>query len=312
MFSVNHATLLRPLRGSWSFGVAVLAGLLAVFMTAGCGQGNQEQRGGETTEGTSGITEEQTRQQATSERPTGETPFTAAPEMSGGSQGAADGIVEVNFERHEGYERAVIGFGSGDVPASGVPAWSLSSPEREGYARITFPGLVITSVPDGILGGSILDNFYVVRAPGGGLFMDVFATGAFQYWVTELEDPARLAIDYRPASVDLGSPIPAREARTVLFEPRVGEAVTSPLWVSGYSRNPEASNTLTLVDAGGNVLSRSTVLSNDWLDTWGYFEASLEFPPFEGQAILRAGGQSARDGSFEGVEAPVVYGRVPE
>ena len=144
------------------------------------------------------------------------------------------------------------------------------------------------------------------------MFVDIFSTGAFQYRATELEDPARLAIDYRPASVDLGFPIPVREARTVLFEPRLGEAVTSPLWVSGYSRNPEASNTITLVDAGGNVLSRSTVLSNDWLDTWGYFEASLEFPPFEGQAILRAGGQSARDGSFEGVEAPVVYGRVLE
>jgi hypothetical protein len=258
------------------------------------------------------MAEKQTWQQTTSERLTGETPFTAAPEISGGSQGAADDILEVSFERHEGYERAVIGFGSGDVPASGVPVWSLSSPEGEGYARITFPGLVTTSVSDGLLGGSILDSFYVVRAPGGGLFADIFATGAFQYRVTELDNPARLVIDYRPASVDLGFPIPVREARTVLFEPRVGEAVTSPLWVSGYSRNPEASNTITLVDAGGDVLSRSTVLSNDWLDTWGYFEASLAFPPFEGQAILRVGGQSARDGSFVGVEAPVAHGGVPE
>ena len=38
---------------------------------------------------------------------------------------------------------------------------------------------------------------------------------------------------------------------------------------------------------------------------WGYFEASLEFPAFEGAATLRVGGVSPRDGSFEGVEVPV-------
>lgn len=313
MVSVDPATSIRPIRTSWSFGV-VLVGLLAAFLVAGCGQSSLEQRRDGSTEGSLGATEEQTRQQqATSETlPNGETPFTAAPEMSGGSQGAADGIVEVSFERREGYERTVVSFGSGGVPSSGIPMWSLSSPEGEGYARITFPDVDTTSVPDGTFGGSILDTFYVVRAPGGGLFLDVFATGAFQYRVTELEAPVRLAIDYRPASVNLGFPIPVREEKTVLFEPRVGEAVTSPLRVSGYSRNPEASNTVTLVGADGIVLSRSTVLSNDWLETWGYFEASLEFPPFEGQAMLRVGGQSARDGSFEGVEVPVVYGKAWE
>jgi hypothetical protein len=153
-----------------------------------------------------------------------------------------------------------------------------------------------------------MDNFYVVRAPGGGMFVDIFATGAFQYRVTELSDPGRLIIDYRPASVDLSFPIPARAERTVLFQPRKGEAITSPLTVSGYSRNFEASNTIRLVDSGGNILSQNTVLSNDWTETWGYFEASLELPAFEGQAFLRVGSESPRDGSFEGVEVPVTYG----
>jgi hypothetical protein len=106
----------------------------------------------------------------------------------------------------------------------------------------------------------------------------------------------------------LGFPIPAQSQKTVLFEPRQGEAITSPLRVSGYSRNFEASNSITLRDSSGNALSRRTVLSNDWLETWGYFEAALEFPAFEGQATLGAGAESARDGSFEGVEVAVVYG----
>jgi hypothetical protein len=148
----------------------------------------------------------------------------------------------------------------------------------------------------------------VVRAPGGGLFIDIFATEAFQYRVMELSNPGRLVVDYRPASVALSFPIPAQAQNTVLLEPREGEAITSPLRVIGYSRNFEASNIVMLIDLSGNVLSQSTVLSNDWLDTWGYFEASLEVPAFEGQAILRVGSESPRDGSFEGVEVPVTYG----
>lgn len=36
------------------------------------------------------------------------------------------------------------------------------------------------------------------------------------------------------------------------------------------------------MDAGGNVLIQSTVLSNDWLETCGYFETMLELLGFEG------------------------------
>ena len=228
--------------------------------------------------------------------------------MSGGAEGVADDILGVRFERSEGYERAIIDFGSGGAPASRVPAWSLSSPTGEGYARITFPDVEATSVSDGSLGGFILDNFYVVRAPGGGMFVDLLATGAFQYRVTELSDPGRLLIDYRPADVQLEFPLPAQAERTVLFEPRVGEAATNPLRISGYSRNFEASNTVMLRDSNGDVLLQTTVLSNDWLDAWGYFEASLEIPAFEGQAVLQVGTESPRDGSFEGAEVPITYG----
>src|SRR5215210_410839 len=292
--------------------------LLAVFLTVGCGQGTREDQENGASEGSS---DSQTRQETTvrgdetagsgsgsGTEKASEAPFGAAPEMSGGSEGAAKDIMEVKFEQGEGYERAIVSFGSGGGPASGVPAWSLSSPDGEGYTRITFPDLESTMDSDGGFGGSILNNFYVVRAPGGGLFLDIYATRAFQYRVTELYDPGRLVVDYRPAGVDLSFPIPVQAQRTVVFEPRAREAITSPLEVSGYSRNPEASNTIALLDADGDILARSTALSNDWLDTWGYFETTLEFPAFEGTASLRVGGESARDGSFEGVEVPITYG----
>jgi immunoglobulin-like protein involved in spore germination len=270
-----------------------VAFLLAAVLATGCGQGSREEQG-------TGTTEHSAQRGA---------PFTATPKMKGGLGGAADSIRGVRFGKHEGYERALIDFGSGGAPASRVPAWSLNSPAGEGYARITLPDIDATSETDGVFGGAILDNFYVVRAPGGGMFVDVFATGAFRYRVMELSDPGRLVLDYRPTkNVDLSFPIPARAEKTVLFEPRRGEAITSPLRVSGYSRNFEASNTIALRASSGDVLSQRTVLSNDWSETWGYFEASLGFPAFEGPAALRVGGVSPRDGSFEGVEVPLTYG----
>ena len=295
------------------FGALIWVALLMLILTTGCGQDNQEERGTETTGNSPTTSESQARQETTSEeKRAGEgttgAPFTAVPEMSGGAEGVADDILGVRFERSEGYERAIIDFGSGGAPASRVPAWSLSSPTGEGYARITFPDIEATSVSDGSLGGFILDNFYVVRAPGGGMFVDLLATGAFQYRVTELSDPGRLLIDYRPADVELEFPLPAQAERTVLFEPRVGEAATNPLRISGYSRNFEASNTVMLRDSSDDVLLQTTVLSNDWLDAWGYFEASLEIPAFEGQAVLQVGTESPRDGSFEGAEVPITYG----
>ncbi len=318
-------------------GVVIWVALLAAILTTGCSQGSGEGKGTRTAENAptvleskvgqeTGSKEEVARTPTRGDGTTGrednpgvgriipkhaarrEAPFTAASQMSGGSKGAADSIRGVRFGEHEGYERAVIDFGSGGAPASRVPTWTLSSPTGEGYARITFPDVDATSVSDSAFGGSILDDLYVVRAPGGGMFVDVFATGAFQYRVIELSDPGRLALDYRPASVDLGSPIPAQDEKTVLLQPREGEAVTSPLRVVGYSRNSEASNTIILRNSSGNLLSRGSVLSNDWVETWGYFEASLEFPAFEGPATLLVGSESPRDGSFEGVEVPVTYG----
>ena len=319
------------LRCSRPYRAAVWVVVLMVVLATGCGQGNPQEQGTDSKEGSPTMPKDRAQQGATTSEETlqtpppgdeestsvgtvskveegRETPFTATPEMNGGTERAADSILEVSFSRHEGYERTVIVFGSDGATASRVPTWSLSSPTGEGYARITFPGVDETSISDSVFGGSIIENFYVVRAPGGGMFVDVFATGAFQYRVTEFSDPGRLILDYRPASVALGFPIPAQATKTVLFQPREEEAITSPLRVSGYSRNFEASNTIVLRDASGNVLTQSTILSNDWAETWGYFETWLELPNFTGRATLQVGSESPRDGSFEGVEVPVTHG----
>ena len=104
-------------------------------------------------------------------------------------------------------------------------------------------------------------------------------------------------------------PLPAEGGDTVLVEPRLSARILHPLTVSGYSRNSEAANTITLIDADGKILVRRTVLSNDRGHTWVYFEATLDLPPFSGKGTLKVGTESAHDGSFKGTKIPLWAGQ---
>jgi Immunoglobulin-like domain of bacterial spore germination len=232
-------------------------------------------------------------------------PFASRTEASGGSSYQADTLLAVRYGSHDGYERVVLDLGTGDRPAGKVPEWNLMSPEGEGVVRVTLPSVSRTDVSDGRLGDALLDGFYVVRAPEGGVFVDVFARKAFAYRVLELSDPARLVVDFEPTGEPLKSHPPAVGGDTVLVEPRAGDRVGDPLTVSGYSRNFEASNTIVLTDPEGETVVSRTVTGNDWSSTWGYFEATLDLRPFTGKGTLQVGTSSARDGSFRGVEVPV-------
>ena len=102
-------------------------------MTAGgCDQGSRQEQGIGTTEHSPAAPHRQVQQEEnTSEEETAhrEAPFTATLKMKGGGlEGVADSMHEVRLGKHEGYERAVIDFGSEGAPASRAPVWSLSSP----------------------------------------------------------------------------------------------------------------------------------------------------------------------------------------
>ncbi|HET7270560.1 MAG TPA: Gmad2 immunoglobulin-like domain-containing protein [Rubrobacter sp.] len=232
-------------------------------------------------------------------------PFVARTEAGGGSGYDADSVLAVRYGVHEGYERAVIDLGTGEEPAGSVPKWTLASPKGDGLLRVTLPSASVTCVSDGKFGDGLLGSFHVVRAPEGGMFVDFFARKAFLYRVLELQDPARLVVDFKPTGASLTVPLPAEGGGTVLVEPRSKATISDPLTVSGYSRNFEATNTITLTNSDGKVLVRRTVRSNDWSSTWGYFEATFDLPQFAGKGTLKVGTQNARDGSFDGVEIPV-------
>ena len=232
-------------------------------------------------------------------------PFGSEPRAEGGDGFEADTLLAVRHGAHEGFERVVLDLGAGEEPAGAVPRWTLDSPEGDGLLRVNLPSANATAVSDGGFDDGLLKSFHVVRAPEGGMFVDVLARKGFRYRVTELTGPGRLVVDFRPAGARLEEPSPAAGGETVLVEPRAGARVSDPLTVSGYSRNFEASNTIVLKDHRGKTLLRETVIANDWSSTWGYFEATLDLPPLPEKGTLSVGTGSARDGSFEGVEIPV-------
>ena len=231
-------------------------------------------------------------------------PFIEKTHASGGSGYDADTVLAVRFEVNEDYERAVIDLGTGLEPAGPVPEWSLMSHEGNGLLRITVPSASATCVSDGEFGDGLLQSFHVVHAPEGGMFMDIFVREAFLYRVTELDDPARLVVDFKPKG-DLKAPLPAKGGDTVLVEPRQHARISDPLTINGYARNTEAATTITLIDSNGKVLVRRSVRSNGWNHNWGYFEATLDLPSLSGNGTLKVGTEKARDDSFEGVEIPV-------
>lgn len=259
-----------------------------------------EETAGETTSDTSGATSAAPKETASTEPP-----FVASSEASGGSGLLADGILAVRYGVHEGYEQVVIDLGTGKEPAGKVPEWSLTSPTGDGLLRVQFPSVSMTAVSDGTFEGPLLKDFHVVRGPEGTMFVDVFAGEAFTYRAMELGDPARLVLDFKSSGMPLGVPLPAEDGKTVLVEPRRGSRIDGTFTVSGYSRNFEAANTVILTDSGGKTVARKTVQGSDWSSTWGYFETTIEASSFSGKGKLRVGAESARDGSFKGVEIPV-------
>ena len=130
-------------------------------------------------------------------------PFVARPAASGGSSYEADPLLAVGYGVHESCELVVLDLGTGDKPAKTVPEWTLMSPKGGGLLRVTLPSLSATGVSDGRFGNDPLKRFYVVRAPEGGMFVDILARRVFTYRVLELSSPARLVVDFKPSGKPL-------------------------------------------------------------------------------------------------------------
>ncbi len=290
-----------------------LAALLSLsFLAMGCG--GEEQGGPRTSTQPTAAAKTNLDATAEAEGPSTNTEegssWSGAGGESGGGKETADRIRGVEFEVHEGYERVIIEFGSGDQEA-GIPRWSLEKPARGGYVRLLIPGVTSTTTDGEDLAGLATDAYYVVRHPKEGLFVDVVAIGAFEYRATELPGAAQLAIDFRRAPGGLTCPV-VQDDNTVVTQPCEAEEVAAgePLAVEGYARDPEGSPTLVLLNEEGAPVATETARVSGGDEAWRHFESSVALPPsYEGFATLQVvGDQGPDDGVSARTEVPVFVG----
>ena len=154
-----------------------------------------------------------------------------------------------------------------------------------------------TVVTDQLVETALVERLYVVKALDGGMFIDLHLRAPAQSLVSIDTSPATLRLDLQPGIVE--SPDrPAITDLTVVISPSEGDAVASPLEVTGYSRTFEA-NVMFIATSGGQVVARANTTAADSGETWGEFVGSLEIGP--GPISLFVGDQSAEDGSLQGV-----------
>ena len=227
---------------------------------------------------------------------------------SGGSEGAAGRIREVEVDLREGYERIRIAFGGRE--SDGIPRWSVGKAREGGFVRLHLPGVTSTQTAGDDLATLTADAYYVVHRPGeDGLFVYVLALTGFEYRVTELEEAGQLAIDFRRGSGGLICPAVQGEDIVVVQPCEAEEAVAGePVAVEGFARNPGGSLSVVLLSEGGAPIASETVRVEDG-DAWGYFESSVTAPPsYEGLATLRVGDREPDGGTSTGAEVPVFFG----
>ncbi|MCY4437168.1 MAG: Gmad2 immunoglobulin-like domain-containing protein [Chloroflexi bacterium] len=218
-------------------------------------------------------------------------------------------IAGIRFGQHPEFDRLVIDFAIDQGSANAVPHWLIEKAPGEGVLRIHLPTVTETAFTDAQVADKLdwFTHVYVVRAPDGSLFVDVFIPAEYQVRVQEVRDPLRLVIDVAPGGDDTHI-LPATAKNTVLITPRPGATLQGTVTVSGYSRNFEANNVIILQDSAGKEIDRAIVTSTDYIEAWGYFSKELEIPAGTGTGTLLVGDFDAQDGKFDGVTIPVQFG----
>jgi immunoglobulin-like protein involved in spore germination len=159
----------------------------------------------------------------------------------------------------------------------------------------------MTSITDQLAETGLVDRVFVPRSGDGTLFVDLHLSAPALATVTTTSSPAQVVISLEPGGSAYAAG-PAIADNVVVVSPVEGP-VTSPVTVTGYSRNFEA-NTIARIVQGSSVLAEGFTTAADWSETWGQFDLTLE-PSAGGPADLFVGEQSAQDGSDRGVVIPI-------
>jgi hypothetical protein len=148
----------------------------------------------------------------------------------------ADMVAGIRWERYDGCDRVVVEFAAqSGAPALLPPGVGPLFIRSAGVLRLQLdPAVSGSTILDQVIDGALIRQAFVVRRPGGDLFIDLHLASAARVRVSVASGPARMIID----AVEGGAPYPAPALVTsdlVIVDP-VGGSLIYPFTVNGYVR----------------------------------------------------------------------------
>ncbi len=278
--------------------------VLAVLLTACTAQGATT---------TTAATTTTTTAAATTTTPPADLPICLAGDLEFDSSGvvAAFGedlhdavqIASIRHESHEGCERLVVGFLTGDgAPAAILGPTATDFRPETGIVRITLPEAISASaIVDTTLDGAAIRQAFVVRTRDGNLAIDIHLAPEATVAVRSegAQSPAQVIVDVKPDPDGIARLVtPAVADNIVVLSPGSGP-ITYPITVTGYARTFEATVVARLWGSEGIGAEQITTAA-DSLDVWGEFALTITDGP-TGTVTLFVGEDSAQDGTEVGV-----------
>lgn len=219
-------------------------------------------------------------------------------------------IADIDGEGSDGVHLRRVSWGTSDrcesfsfefetsegAPATSVPAIRVDHLDSFQVIRVRMDvdAAVLT---DQLVETSLVNRLYVVRALGGGMFVDLHLNEPAAARARVESSPARLTIELRPGLVPFKG-VSTIGDQVVVVSPTRDAVVGAAPTLSGYSRTFEA-NVMVVVSQEGEVVTETTTTAADYLETWGEFETTLSLP--SGTVSTFVGEASPEDGTLRGV-----------
>ncbi len=202
----------------------------------------------------------------------------------------------ISWQVDRGCERFGVEFETSEgAPATTPPTVVVDFLPTRQVLRV-WTDVDATVITDQLVETPLVTRLYVVRALGGGLFIDFHLSGAAQARVAISNSPARMSLEMQAGTDPLTAPAVTSD-RVVVVTPEVGIETGTEVEVTGYSRVFEA-NVSMIATMGSEVVATANATAADWTETWGEYRAPMTLPP--GQVSLFVGEESPEDGQLVG------------
>ncbi|HLF60848.1 MAG TPA: Gmad2 immunoglobulin-like domain-containing protein [Acidimicrobiia bacterium] len=202
----------------------------------------------------------------------------------------------ISWDGNGGCERFHLEFDTNEgAPATTPPSVTVEFLDSGQILRINLD-LERTVLTDQLVETTLVDRLYVVRALGGGLFVDLHLATPSQARATVRNSPAGLTVELQMGIMPFAGAATTSD-QAVVLEPAPGSETDTTVEVRGYTRTFEAT-VLVIATSGGKAVAEATTQAADWVETWGEFRTSIEVPP--GPTSLFVGEESPEDGALAG------------